>query len=238
MRSANVTKYLLPLSAGLGAAGFCLRLAQGAVAVDSRGLLTRGHPLTVLLWLLVPLTALPVFLLTWKGTPEKTAPSPVVTAGYLAGALGCIACIPNGDGQGAAWMAWGCLAALAGLCLAYRARCSRLGKPGGTVSALMVCLFFLFHLVVNYRGWSADPQVMNYLFDLLATICLMVFSYCDAAGTAGLGRPRVRLAAGAMAVTMCLTALANSQWPWLYLGGGLLAASGIAHRQEAQHEAP
>lgn len=236
MKPANMTKYLLPLSAGLGAVGFCLRLAQGAVAVDSRGLLTRGHPLTVLLWLLVPVAALGAIWLARGGEPGETEDSPVTTAGYLAGALGCIACLLNRE-EGAAWVAWRCLAAAAGLCLVYRARCSRLGRPCGTVGALGMCVFCLAHLVVNYRGWSADPQVMDYLFDLLAAIFLMLFSYYDAAATAGLGRPRLRLAAGGMAVTMCLTALADSQWPWLYLGGCLLAASGIAHRGEARHEA-
>ena len=66
------------------------------------------------------------------------------------------------------------------------------------------------HLIDNYRGWSSQPQLQKYLFDLLASLSLTFFSYCDAARMVSLGKPRTRIFSGLCAVYFCLAAIPGS----------------------------
>lgn len=211
----------LPVSAALGGLGLVLRLLQRG-AVDDRGLLVPGHPATTLLWLLVPVTlGLTLALLRGHSGRVDRTPSGLGAAGCLAGAAGCLVSVFTAAVDG--WLVWRCFGVAAGVGLVLLARGRWLGKQVSGLASLAVCLFFLAHLVMNYRVWSADPQTMDYLFDLLATIFLMIFCYDAAALGAGLGKPLHLTGAGLLSVSFCLMALANSQWPWLYLGGLALA---------------
>lgn len=237
--SKNVMN-LLTLAGGLGILGGVLRLLQETFALDGRDLLIRGHVLTfgVLLVLGVTLVILGGAVRKLDGSnrwEHNFQASPLAAVGLLMGAVGILLTVLTGRNLATIWAM---LALIAVGLLAVWAGCRYSGKPVPTLCPLGVCLFFLAHLVANYRTWSADPQTMDYLLDLLAAIFLMLFCYYCATFAAGIGSRRMQLATGLMAVALCLMALAHTGWPWLYLGGGCLAATNLCRVSPVPKEVP
>lgn len=226
-------------SLGLGALGGVLRKLLDVFGRDDRGLLTRGHPLT---WaVLLTLGATLVF--AWAAGRktegrEESRPAPVAAWGCMVACAGLLVTVMGAWNGAAAALAWKLMgyAACAGL-VVWSRKCLR-GKAVPVLCPLAVCLFFLTHMVANYRTWSADPQVMDYLFDLLAAIGLMLFAYYRAAAAAGLAKKGRGL--GLWAVAMCPMALSVTQLPWLYLGGLALMVTQLWHSapKEVAHGDP
>lgn len=243
MKFSEKVNGFLPLVAGLGFLGGLVRLLQNLLARDDRGLLVRGHFLTWAVMLVLAGTVVLVALAVWKRDGSKEygcnfTPSSWATLGCLAAMAGCLVTVLTTTADDTAGMVWKTLGMIAvGLLPIWGwFRCR--GQKVPTLCPLGVCLFFLSHLVVNYRSWSADPQVMDYLFDLLAAISLMLFCYYTAAFSAGIGSRRMLLATGMLSVALSLMALSVSQWPWLYLGGCCLAATNLCRWTPLEKEEP
>ena len=75
------------------------------------------------------------------------------------------------------------------------------------MALLAPCLFWLVHLIDNYRGWSGQPQLQSYLFALLATISMVLFTYHTAGETVDMGKPRMRCFSALSAGFLCLAAI-------------------------------
>lgn len=230
MKSSVKVNRLPMAAAGLGILGGLLRMLQDRFARDDRGLLIRGHFLTwAVMLVLAGTVALVAVALRKKDEAgkETIAPSPRGAAGCLVAMTGCLVTVLTSGANDTAGMVWKALGlACVGLLLIW-GWCRWRGEKVPTLCPLGVCLFFLAHLVANYRSWSADPQVMDYLFDLLAGISLMLFCYYTAAGCAGMEKRRMLLGTGLLSVFLSLTALGSSQWSWLYLGGCCLAFANL-----------
>ena len=72
---------------------------------------------------------------------------------------------------------------------------------------IVLCLFFAVHLVSCYQGWSSNPQIMDYLFTLLAYVGLMLYFYHKAAALVGFRKDKTLLAIGLLAVFFCYASL-------------------------------
>lgn len=226
------TKSSLPLAAGLGALGLVLGRLLYSLATDSKGLLVRNHPLSLLLWLLIPVSLAVTIPAACKSGPKISAKrdagpwSPLgqcLTAGTIAVCV-LTADIASLGGPGRLWQILGLLS-VAGLLLAALGRL--LGKKPSFVSDMILCLFLLSHLVSRYRQWCADPQIMDYLFELLGVGLWMLFSYYRACFRVGLDKPRMYLATGLLTVTFCLSALGTRSNLLLCLGGVLFTATSL-----------
>lgn len=243
MKISRKTNLLLPCALGFGVLGLVLRWLLKTVAVDSQGLLLRGHGLT---WAvcLVPVAALVVLgqllrgLDGANGYAQNFQPSLPAALGALTSAAACLWTAVTAVGEDSTTLLWKLLGYAACVVLLVWAWCRYRGRTVPTVCGLVVCLFFLAQLVAHYRGWSADPQVMDYLFDLVATMFLMLFSYYCAAFSAGIGSRRMQLLTGLGAVCLCLIALVDSRWPWLYVGGGCMAATNLCRLTPVPKEVP
>lgn len=240
MNHFKIFKYPLPLAAGLGILGLVLGRLLYALALDDRGLLVRGHFLSLLLCLLIPIS-LAVVLLALLGRKEEVradfVPGPWAALGHGLAAAAILAAVLTGDaaalgGLGTVWRLLGLLAALGLLFAAWQ---QYRGKAPGFAGYLALCLFLLSHLVAHYRQWCADPQILDYLFELLGAGLWMLFVYYCACGCVGLDKPRMRLATGLLTVTMCLIALGTRADVWLCLGGAVFAGTRLyapAHKEE------
>lgn len=209
-----------------GLAALALRMALYAAAVDAKGLLIRWHPLEIALTVLT-LTVLAILV---PGVRKQEIPAGFEThfPASLPGAFGSAAAgtgilltvlagsSPSGSYLDAAWQILG-LAAPACFLLAGLARV--LGKKPFFLLHVVICLFFVLHIVTRYQLWSGNPQLQDYVFSLLGTMTLMFFGFYTAAREAGYGNYPIQLGMGLAAVYFCLGELARSSSPDLYLGG-------------------
>ena len=199
---------LLALLSGLVCAG--LRWLLFRNHTDALGLLETGTSVEAGIFLLTGL-CLVLFALVarrgWKAGENKLA-----APGQMLGGLGIFLTALTHSGQmaGPVGTLWKILGLIAGICLIVQGVCTLKKRKVPFLLPLAVCVFFLLHLIDNYRGWSSQPQLQKYLFDLLASLSLTFFSYCDAARKVSLGKPKTRIFSGLCAVYFCLAAIPGS----------------------------
>lgn len=233
MKHTKKVHYQVPLATVLGVAGYFCRRELYARGMDGRGLLIRSHPLALVLGGLM-LAALVLGVISVRGQKGSGTYAENFTAS-LPATLGCFALawgtamavlLPT-EAARAMSAAWTYLALGAAVSLLVAGVCRAFGKKPPFLCLLVTCLFLLTHLVAHYRGWSSDPQILDNLFDLLGAVGLMLFAYHYAAFAAGNGNRRGQRLTGLLSVTVCLVALSGSEYPWLYLGGAIFAATNL-----------
>ena len=82
----------------------------------------------------------------------------------------------------------------------------------------VVCLYFVIRLIGRYQVWSSDPQLSDYCFQLLATVCAMLFSYHRAALDMKATRRRRMVILGLLGGFFCCLSVTASDTPLLYAG--------------------
>lgn len=224
-----------------GTAAFGLRKCLYAFAVDQRGLLISGHPLTLALWAVVILAA--AFLL-WQARKHSVceysfAPSAAAAAGSTLLAVGLLMTVLHHtpSGTGTITLLWKILGFLSAPSVMWAGISRRKGQKPFFGTHAVLCLFLLVHMVSRYQVWSGDPQLQNYIFQLLACVALTLFSYYCAAFEADMGSRRMQLATGLLAVLLCTVALSGSEYRSLYLCGLIWAATNLCAAEVKPHEA-
>lgn len=202
---------LLPLAAlVMGLACQIGRWTLYRTAVDATGLLTAGTPLE---WGSYALSVLAIGLFAAAAgklrEPDAFASPTFAALGQLIGGLGLgwTALRYPGEMPGLLGIAWKILGIISAICLILSAFQSFQKKTPHFLALLAPCLFWLVHLIDNYRGWSGQPQLQSYLFALLATMAMALFTYYTAVEAAQMGKPRLRLFAGLSAGYLCLAAM-------------------------------
>lgn len=154
-------------------AAYFLRLKQLQL-VDESGKLPvgAGRGLTWLCVIFVVLAAVYAFLL--KKREKISGRSHVTTALTLLAAF----CMAMGS---AAMLATNSLMAVGGLISAVCWVVIALQRQQNTVPSAVLfmipALFYAVELIVQFRGWSMDPQILDYCFSLLAGICAMCATF-------------------------------------------------------------
>ena len=180
----SITAAVVP---GLAVAG--LRAWLYAVALDEKNLLIPFHPLELLLW---AVTAVTVATLLWWARKRSSAcgeaPSGRIAAlGCFALALALVPEVLSLRGNAFTLMEklsfWGGALCVPGMFCAGISQLRR-KAPFFAFHALL-CVWICLHLVVTYRVWSGDPQLMDYVFPMLANVCLGLFAYQVASWEAG-----------------------------------------------------
>lgn len=202
---------LLPLAAlVMGLACQIGRWTLYRTAVDATGLLTAGTPLE---WGSYALSVLAIGLFAAAvgkmGETEVSSEPILAGLGQLIGGLGLgwTALRYPGEMPGLFGIAWKILGIAAAICLLWSALQTVQKKTPQFLALLAPCLFWLVHLIDNYRGWSGQPQLQSYLFSLLATMAMALFTYYTAADSVGLGKPRIRCFSALSAGFLCLAAM-------------------------------
>lgn len=202
---------LLPLAAlVMGLACQIGRWTLYRTAVDATGLLTAGTPLE---WGSYALSILAIGLFAAAvgkmGETEVSSEPILAGLGQLIGGLGLgwTALRYPGEMPGLLGILWKILGITAAICLLWSSLQTVQKKTPHFLVLLAPCLFWLVHLIDNYRGWSGQPQLQSYLFSLLATMAMALFTYYTAADSVGLGKPRLRVFAGLSAGYLCLAAM-------------------------------
>ena len=224
---------LLPLAAlVMGLACQIGRWTLYRTAVDATGLLPAGTPLE---WGSYALSVLAIGLFAaaaGKLRETEASSEPILAGlGQLIGGLGLgwTAVRYSGEMPGLLGILWKILGIAAAICLLWSALQTVQKKTPHFLALLAPCLFWLVHLIDNYRGWSGQPQLQSYLFALLATMAMALFTYYTAAEAVGMGKPRLRVFAGLSAGYLCLAAMlpGPEKTQILFFTSALWAVSGF-----------
>ena len=236
------------LSLGIGA-GF-LRRWLYAAALDEKGLLVRSHPIAIVLWVLVAAGAL---LILWATRccdgasfcEDSFAPSTLAVLGhsFMACTVLMMVLLVAFPLPGAIGLVWKVLGFATAAGLVWAGLCRKLGKLPffGIYGGL--CLFLLLYLVSCYQFWSGNPQLQDYVFELLALVAMVLYCYQLAALAAGMGNRKALAVFGLLTVLLCSPANFGARVPALYASGLLFAATNLCrlapppkNREENTHE--
>ena len=229
-RKVSLLPYAMLLS---GSAAMLLRRQLYLTAVDGKGLLLRNTPLE---WTLLALTAASlcaVFLTLRKDQggncyEENYSASIPAALGHVAAAAGFFTLVRESipGVAGNLGLIWQLLGQAAPVCLVLAGALRLFGKKPFFLLHVIPCLFLLMQAVGSYRLWSSNPQMQDYLFALLATLSLILFSHHTAAFEVGIGNRKMVLLSGMAAVYLCLAELGQTNHPGFYFGGMLWALTG------------
>ena len=207
---------LLTLAGGL--AGFVLRLMMLTVGYDAQGVQIPGSWPMVSLWVLsgvvlIGLAALCLGMGKRAGLEENFKASPVAGAGAMVAGLVFFVCslVQLLDKPDLFSMVVYALGLGGGSALAYNGYLRLSGKVSAP-AGMLVSLYLAALLICRFRGWSADPLLGDYCFQLLAMVASMVASYQLAGFPLGKGRRRASIFWSMAAVFFSCISLADPGW--------------------------
>ena len=180
------------LALGAGVVGMLLRFWQ-LNTESSRGFIVQGHISGILLFVLtlafLAVLVIAVRPLLQANKYEFNFPASQVSAiGALAGAA-CFAINGIGALAGGSLLT-GISALIAAAALVLISHCRYKGIHATALAHIAICVVLILRLLSLYRGWCADPQMANYCYPLLATVCLMCSTYHRATFNADFGQRR------------------------------------------------
>lgn len=212
------------LAAGAGLLGLLLRLWLYGTGLEENNLLRASHPALFLLTALTLAFFLAAVLLTKQKRQtvpyaERFPKSALAGIGCFIGALGLLSAslvdlVRRETGLNAAA---GLLGVLGAAALVWLGLLRFQGKRPKAAPHAVVCLYFVARLISRYQGWSADPQLQDYCYQLLSIVFLMLYSYHRSALDLSDGSGWAVNALGMMSVYCCFLSLARSDSMWLYL---------------------
>ena len=229
----------------LGLAALVLRWLLYRTAVDEKGLLPRMHPLGIALMVLTAAVLLLIYITVRKQDEaavfaDRSPRSIPAALGHAVMAGMILTTVLAGSPQTSGYLStvWKYLGMAAFPCLVLAGTDRLRGRKSFFLLHVVPCLFLMVHIVRNYQSWSGDPQMQDYVFALLGAMALMFFGFYTAAMEAGCGSRRMLQGMGLAAIYLCLSEVASSDHPLLYLAGVIwvttdlysLAAPGIAEK--------
>lgn len=235
---AETTKYLMLTVAALGLA---LRILLYSTGMDGRGLLVRFHWTSVALTVLTAAVLVAVFLGTRTVGGSKKCrsaypASPLAAAGAFAAMAGIGITTVMGFGEFSSrlhliiWVLGLCSA----VCMGIAGFCRLTGKTPTFLLYAVLCVYFALRMVSGYQNWSADPQLQDYCYYLLAYVTLMLTAYHHAAFHVGVGKHRSVWFFSLMAMYFCIVSLLGTTELYLLLGCGIWAFTNTT-RPSARH---
>lgn len=234
-RLPTLKRSALPfLILGAGGMGLVLRVLLYTLGTDSRGLLPRYHPLHVvtLLLTLSTVTALALIIPKLGGSKKYNknfpASAPCAAAIFLSAGLMLVTAYALLEkAAGKLDMALAVMAFLTVPCLLYTGWCRLKGKRPFFLCHGVICLFFALYMVGQYRVWSANPQLPDYIFHLFACVFLTLTAYYRTTFDVRAGKRRMLLFCALLAVYLCFLSLVGSGDGRFYFAGGVWALGNL-----------
>lgn len=221
----------------LGVIALGLHLGMSLWGTDNKGLLISWHPLVMLLAAVTAIACLTAVLPLRRNAGSNAygdnfAPSAGAAIGCFALAGGITVTVVSGFGT---WARMEQISNVLGtltipaLIAAGLIRFS--GKQPRVPVHGLVCLYLMLHTVSHYQIWSSQPQWLNWLFPMAASVLLTLFSYQQAAFDVNLGSRRTQQLTGLTAAFFCIGAIARES-SMLYLGGAVWALTNLIPKDD------
>lgn len=215
---------LVPLAAVLGMA---LRLWTMGGGPDAAGLYPRQLLPWILLWLVTALTVACIYVLTRRlknpGRYSDNYPASILgAAGCAAGGAGILYCAITALTAANLLLTTlsGWLGIVAGVCLVGTAVVRFKGTKPPFVLHLVPCLYFALRIFDCCRHWSNITQSGMFIFQFLASVCVMLATYQMCCFDVNLGNRRSSLLWSLSGVYFCALALPVGEDLWFY--GGMM----------------
>ena len=217
----KIQPWLAPV---LGLLGMLAMWAMFAFGIDERGLLIPFHPSILAVWLLT--AAMAVGLLLMLRNMEDTAgyrrlfpDSRLAALGTLCAAVGIRATAVESltAMDEPVRIVSGLLKIAAGIALIYLAWCRWKNVRGSFLAWAAVTAYMLLRIMFEYRSWSTQPELLRFLFPLLASVCLVLAMYHRTAFCVKMGSRSQFLFFSQFGAFCCLLALPGTPVPF-YLG--------------------
>lgn len=215
-----------------GILGLALRVWLFFTGIDRKGLLVVSHPANALTFILTALVLAVLFVcirpLDAVDRYQQLFPGTVFPAiGCITAAVGIVwvnfrDLHLRTDSITIVSLILGVLAVISLLVLAY-CRLKRI-RPAPYFH-MLVTVYLMFHLISQYRLWSAEPQLQVYFFPLLASVFLMLTGYHSAVLDARKSGRRWYVFCNQGALFCCCLSLWGDSWLfYLTMGFWMLAS--------------
>ncbi len=231
-----------------GVIGFALRLWLFGAGIDEKGLLIAGHPAGILVWILTALVMAMLALSTRK--LDAVAKYSML---FPRSAFAGIGCILGAAGllyvnirellqvQDVITIVTLILGLAAAVALLLLGACRWQGKRPAFWLHSVMTVYFMLHLISQYRLWSAESELQIYFFPLLASVFLMLTAYHGTVLDAEKGSRRWYVFTSLSALFFCCLSLQGTSWPFyltmgLWLGTGLCTLKPAAIQTSEQEE--
>ena len=217
---------LKPVLLALGLTGLGLYRLLYATGVDGRGLLKSGHPAWVILCLLSVAAGILALCSTLRirGAGGRLLRS--LPAGFACVAMALSSLFTGLADLVGGYSMYALPSLLAAAAFLAVAACRILGRRSNFLLHVVICIHFALQMLKLYQANSVDPQLQNYLFQLLSCIALTVTGYQLAAFDLGQGHRRWLWLSSLSAVYLCAVSLGSSH-TCFYLTGCIWALTAI-----------
>ncbi len=189
----------------LGIVAMLVRGMMYSYCIDDRGLLMTGRPEVIYLAVLTLAAVVLCFLIQ---EPEKTRPSHAIPYTWFATAMLWPQSVSSAGAMKPLLIVSQAAGAVLAAAMVYFAIQKK--KPVFGLSAGL-CVCMILRLVASYQVWSRDPQIQDYVFALLACLCLTAFFYQQTALEAGLGSKIWRLRFAFLGCYLCFAASGGTE---------------------------
>ena len=222
MTLAVKPKLMKALLGTAGVLGLALRSVLYRSGVDQKGLLIQGYWADSAIWILTATVVVAIALwcrqLRAPEEYEEAFPRSLFsTVGTVFAGIAFLLSPTVGAPSSTFASIEVVLRMAAAASLIMVSYCRFQGKKPLFLLHCIVCVYLALRLVCQYRLWSADPQIQNYVFYLGAHIALMICAYQLAAFDAGFGSHRKLWAAGMASIYLSTLSLVEGSEPFFLI---------------------
>lgn len=195
---------------------------------DDRGFLPHGHISAILLYILTALFVAALVVATrplvqadkyrFNFPASRLGGIGAWVAAFAFGMTSIVDLLSSADVISTFAALFGILSAAA---LIFAGHCRWKGLHPSALFHIAVCAYLMLRLICMYRQWSSDPQLLDYCFQLLALVCLMLAAYHRATFDANFGIRHSYVLFNLGAVYFCCLSLAGPDNVLFFLGAGV-----------------
>lgn len=227
MKNYLKTQNLPWFALGIGILSLFLRICL-LNTENEDGFLARNHISGILVVVITVAVAVVIFIATRSLQQANRyqfnfPPSIPGALGTLVGALGIgstsvVELVIAGDALTA-------IAAILGLMsvvsLIFLADCRWKGLHPSPLFHVVICAYLMLRLLCMWRRWGSDPQLQDFCYQLLATVCLMLSAYHRATFSANFGSRASYAFFCLMSIYFCVLSLAGWTRPVFFFSTGI-----------------